>query len=100
MTAFLNIVLVYAAVYLFNQIMHFCLNMSWAQLMTKFLFDIKEAVLKKELSFRGEKFAGGYSGDMVARMGGDVDQFMNFIHWNVFYSIGGILDLILVIGFI
>jgi ABC-type multidrug transport system fused ATPase/permease subunit len=74
--------------------------MSWARLMTKFLFDIRSAIFQKVLSYRGEKLTNLYSGDLIARMNYDVAEFMNFIHWNVFYTIGGILNLLLSLGFI
>lgn len=100
MSVFLNIVLIYAAVYLFNQLMHFALNMSWANLMTKFLFDIRTEMFNKVLSYKGKKLTGIYSGDIISRMNNDAAEFMNFIHWNVFYTIGGVLNLLLSIGFI
>ena len=99
-SVFLNIVLIYGAVYLFNQLMHFALNMSWARLMTKFLFDIRTAIFNRVLSYKGIKLSGIYSGDIISRMNNDVAEFMSFIHWNIFYSIGGILNLLLSIGFI
>lgn len=100
MSVFLNIVLIYGVVYLFNQIMHFALNMSWARLMTRFLFDIRSAIFNKVLSYKGEKLTSLYSGDMITRMNNDAAEFMNFIHWNIFYTIGGVLNLLLSLGFI
>lgn len=100
MSDFLNIVLIYGLVYMLNQIIHFSLNMSWSRLMTRFLFDIRTAIFNKVLSCRGEKLTNFYSGDIITRMNNDVTEFMNFIHWNVFYTIGGILNLIVSVGFI
>jgi len=100
MSVFLNMVLLYGAVYLLNQLMHFALNMSWARLMTSFLFDIRSAIFNKVLSYKGEKLTNLYSGDIIARMNNDAAEFMNFIHWNVFYTIGGVLNLLLSLGFI
>lgn len=100
MSVFISIVLTYSDVFWFNQLMHFALNMSWAKLMTKFLFDIRTAIFKRVLSYRGEKLTGIYSGDVISRMNHDAEQVMNFIHWNVFYTIGGLLSLILALGFI
>ena len=100
MSVFLNVVLIYGAIYLFNQLMHFALNMSWARLMTRFLFDIRSAIFNKVLSYKGEKLTSLYSGDVISRMNNDAAEFMNFIHWNVFYTIGGILNLFISLGFI
>lgn len=80
--------------------MHFILNMSWARLMTSFLFDIRSVIFNKILSYKGENLASLYSGDIIARMNNDVEEFMNFIHWNVFYAVGGVLNLIVSMGFI
>ncbi len=94
MDVFFQIVVMYAIIYFFNQVMHFVLNMSWARLMTKFLFDIREAVLEKGLSLKGETLSGGYSGDLLTRMNKNVEEFMNLIHWNIFYVVGSTLNLI------
>lgn len=99
-TIFLNMILIYGAVFLFNQIMHFILNMSWARLMTKFLFDIRSAIYNKVLSYTGERLTSLYSGDIIARMNSDATEFMNFIHWNIFYTVGGALNLVLSLCFI
>ena len=100
MSVFLNIVLIYGLVYFFNQLMHFILNMAWAQLMTKFLFDIRSAIFNKVLSSKGKQLSNLYSGDVIIRMNNDVTEFMNFIHWNVFYTVGGVLNLFVSFGFI
>ena len=68
--------------------------MSWVHLITKFLLDIRRALFNKMLSLKGEKLTSLYSGDIINRMGPDTNQFMNFIHWNVFYVIGNVLSLI------
>jgi len=98
--AFLSIMIFYGVVYVFNQTMHFLLNMSWANLMTKFLFSIRKHIFEKVLSYKGIKLSNLKTGDIISRMNSDVEQFMNFIHWNIFYSIGGALKLILSIAFI
>jgi len=100
MGAFLNIVLIYAIVYSFNQCMHFVLNITWARLMTTFLFDIRESIFSKVISYKGKKLTNIHSGDIISRMNNDTNKFMNFIHWNVFYTIGGALELLLALGFI
>lgn len=94
MSVFLSIVLVYGVVYLFNQVMHLILNLSWASLMTKFLFDIRTAILNKVLSYKGQKLTRIYSGDVIARMDKDTEQFMDFIHNNMFYTIGDVFYLV------
>jgi len=100
MGSFLKIVLLYGAVYLFTQLLHFVLNMSWARLMTRFLFDIRTAIFNRVLSYKGETLTSLYSGDLIARMGADTEQFMDFIHWNVFYTIARVVHFVIAVGFI
>lgn len=98
-TMFYKIILIYGVVFVFNQLMHFVLNMTWANLMTKFLFDIRKAIYSKVLSYEGKTLSSLHSGDIVYRMGADTEQFMNFIHGNVFYLFSRILSLVISIGF-
>lgn len=100
MDRFLFITLSYGGLYLINQLLHFGLNMSWVNLWTKFLFDIRRAIFKKVLSMKGNELSSIYSGDIINRMNADTEEFMNFIHWNVFYNIGGLICLLSSTGFI
>lgn len=100
LSMFYQIVILYGCVFLFNQALHFVLNMSWANLMTNFLFDIRKKVFSKVLSLPGIKLSSIHSGDIVFRMGQDVEQFMNYIHWNTFYLFARVLNLIISIAFI
>jgi len=100
MDKFLEIILIYGVIYLFNQGMHFVLNISWAKLMTEFLFDIRRAIFNKVISMKGKELSGLYSGDIINRMSSDTEQVMNFIHWNVFYSFGGLISLSISLAFI
>ena len=81
--------------FLIGQIFHFVLNMSWAKLMTKFLFDIRKDLFDKVISSTGKTLSSIYSGDIVSRMGGDVEQFMNYIHWNTFYFSANVIQFVL-----
>ena len=92
MSRFIGIMLAYGGVFLLGQILHFGLNMSWASLMTYFLNDIRTALYSKTLSLQGLALTNLQTGDIIKRMNEDSDQFMNFIHWNVFYSLGATLD--------
>lgn len=100
MSAFVGFVIIYGIIFLVNQIMHFVLNMTWANLKTQFLYDIRYALFQKVMKAKGMYLSGIYSGDMVSRMDKDVDEFMNFIHWNIFYSFSGVLSLLISIGYI
>ena len=47
MDYFINIVILYAVIFSVNQFLHFILNMSWAKLMTKYIYDIRKAMFTK-----------------------------------------------------
>jgi ABC-type multidrug transport system fused ATPase/permease subunit len=100
MSSFLMIVLLYGLVYLVGQILHTTLNITWANLMTRFLFDIRKSIFKKVLSYEGKILSSLRSGDVIYRMGVDTEQFMNYIHWNTFYLAARILKLLISIGFL
>ena len=100
LSLFYQIVILYGCVFLFNQALHFILNLFWAKLMTRFLFDIRIKIFSKVLSLPGIKLSSIQSGDILFRMGHDVEQFMNYIHWNTFYLIARITNLALSIGFL
>lgn len=100
LSVFLNILFIYGIIFLLNQTLHFVLNISWAKLMTRFLFDIRKAIYEKVLSYGGKTLSRMHSGDIIYRMGADTEQFMNYIHWNTFYLTARILNLIISISFI
>ncbi|MHB1485118.1 MAG: ABC transporter ATP-binding protein [Saccharofermentanales bacterium] len=100
MSAFIRIVILYGVLFLTAQIGHFILNMTWAQLMTRFLFDIRKALFDKSLSLKAKFLYNMQSGDILKRINYDTDEFMNFIHWNVLYASAGLIDLILILSII
>ena len=98
MDVFIKIVIIYGVVYLIEQLLHFVLNIVWAQLMTRFLFVIRRDLFKKTLSLTPQFLSNIHTGDVLKRINNDAEEFMNFIHWNIFYTIASILRLILAIG--
>lgn len=97
---FIYIVITYGIIFCISQILHFILNMSWANLMTRFLFDIRRALFCKMLSLKGRDLSSMRTGDIINRINYDSEQFMNFIHWNIFYSLGIMIDTMLSISII
>jgi ABC-type multidrug transport system fused ATPase/permease subunit len=97
MSVFINIVIIYGAIYLVEQLLHLVLNITWAQLMTRFLFVIRKDLFNKTLSLTPKFLSDIHTGDVVKRINNDVEEFMNFIHWNVFYTIASMLRLVLAI---
>ncbi len=99
-TIFYQIVVAYFFVFVLNQLLHLLQNITWTSLLTQFLFDIKTAVFDKILYYKGEVLDELHSGDIIARMNKDSEGFMNLICWNTFYSISGIINIILSVVFI
>lgn len=89
-----QIVLIYAALFLVNQIIHFILNMSWAKLSTQYLFMIKKDAFERVLKQKATILSDINSGDVVSRLNNDISHFLDIIHWSVFYGIGSSLNII------
>lgn len=100
MAAFLNIATIYGIAYIISQSIYFGLNMSWAKLMTEFLFDIRKAMFGRVLRYKGKILSSIHTGDIIARMNGDAGAFMGLIHFSIFYGIGSSINLIMAVVFI
>ncbi len=94
------IVLSYGVLYVGEACLHLILNSVWAYLMTRFLFDIRRKIFEKILKLKASYLNNSRTGDLIARINTDVWEFMNFIHWNVFYVSANILRLLLAIIFV
>lgn len=100
MTMFITIVLLYAGVFVVNQALHFLLNMSWAKLMVKYIYKIREDMFSIFQNLPCKELADRESGDIIQRINWDSEQFLTFIHKNIFYLIASILELAISLGFI
>ena len=100
MAVFIQIVLLYGGLFLIGQLLHFTLNMTWAHLMTRFLFTVRKTLFDKTLSLNATFLHDMHTGDIIKRMRDDVGEFMNFIHWNVLYLSAGVIYLLISIGMI
>ena len=99
-TVFIQIVLIYGGLFLVGQLLHFTLNITWAYLMTRFLFTVRKALFDKTLSLKARFLHDMQTGDIVKRMRDDTGEFMNFIHWNVLYLSAGVISLLIALGMI
>lgn len=97
-SSFLRIVLIYCAVFLINQFLHFVLDMTVVNLRTKYNFDIKRRIFRKVLSYTSKKLSGLNAGDIIYRINIDADEVLNFIYADVFYGLSALLDLIMCLG--
>lgn len=94
LNVFIQIASLYGLIFLFDQLIHFLINMIWAQLMTRFIFDIRKALFDKVLSYKGNSLSSLHTGDVIYKINNDTEQIMNFIHNNVFFGFSRILNLI------
>lgn len=100
MSVFIQIVLIYGGLFFVGQLLHFLLNITWAYLMTRFLFTARKALFDKTLSLKAKFLHDMQTGDIVKRMRDDVNEFMSFIHWNVLYLSAGVISLLIALGMI
>lgn len=94
-TVFVQIVAIYASVFLIGQLFHLTLNITWAQLMTRFLFTVRKAIFDRVFKLKAKFLYDMQTGDIVRRIREDTDEFMNFIHWNVLYLSTGVISFII-----
>ena len=99
-TIFIQIVLLYGGLFLTGQLFHLTLNITWAYLMTRFLFTVRKALFDKIFSLKAIYLHSMQTGDIVKRMRDDTTEFMNFIHWNVLYLSAGIISMLIALGMI
>lgn len=100
MSRFIYIVAVYGGVYIFNQAMYTVVNIMEKVISTAFLFDIRAELYARILNFKGRYLTSIYSGDMISRMGYDVDQLMTMISINLFGLVSNVLNLVIALAFI
>lgn len=98
MSSFGRIVVIYCVIFMINQLLHFVLNMTVANLRTKYLFDIKRDIFRKVLSYKSENLSSLNTGDIIYRINKDADEVLNFIYSDVFYGLSALLDFILCLG--
>lgn len=87
------IVMSYGAIYVGEMGLHLILNSIWAYLTTRFLFDIRRKVFETIFRLKAHFLSGAQSGELIARIDQDAGEFMNLIHWNIFYVTGNLIRL-------
>ena len=100
MSRFIYIVIIYGAVYIFNQAMYTIVNIMEKVTSTTFLFDIRAELYSRILRFKGSCLASMYSGDTISRMGYDVDQIMTMISINLFGLVSNFINMVIALVFI
>ena len=100
MSRFLFVVCVYGGVYIFNQMLFTVQNILEKVLSAAFTFDIREELYIRILRFKGKYLAGMYTGDVISRLGDDVDQIITMINMNMFGIVANIVNLLIALGFL
>ncbi len=100
MDFFKIIVICYGGIFIGEQLLHLILNSTWAYLMTKFLFDIRRKIFDKIFILKAQYLSNVQTGELITRINKDATEYMNFIHWNVFYLIANIIRLIISVVFV
>lgn len=94
LTLFLMCFLVYLGVYLGNQLINCGLNYCYAHLKSIYLVNIRKKCFEKIQQVQANFFPSMKTGDIIKRINSDVDKFLDFIHFNIFFSISDALHLI------
>lgn len=84
----------YAVVYLINQIFNCGLNYCFAILKSSYLIHIRKMCFSHLTKIKPKILVYANSGDIIKRLDTDVDKFLDFIHFNLFFSLNDLLRLI------
>lgn len=95
-----NLVICYFAIFVFNQLIYYVVNISWAKLNTTFVFDVRRDMFNKVLKYKGSRLTKLNTGDILNRMSEDSTQMFNYVYWNIFYTITDSLCIILALIFV
>lgn len=90
-----KIVLAYILIFLINQLLHFALQMLYADLEVRFIYDLKSDIYKKVLSYNSEYLTSMNTGDIIYRISHDANQVMALFYSDIFYGISAVFDCII-----
>ena len=84
----------YGIFFLFQQLMRFINTKQYAILETSFLYDIRRDALKSVFNKPADFLSAMNRGDIVSRIEKDTHQILDYIYYNLFYSISDIVEFI------
>lgn len=93
-TLFFMFFLTYMGVYLGNQLINCGLNYCYAHLKATYLVNIRKKCFARIQQVKAQFFITMNTGDIIKRIHSDVDKFLDFIHFNLFFSVSDALRLI------
>ena len=86
--------LIYFGIYLGNQLINCGLNYCYAHLKSTYLVKIRKDCFEKIQRLKASFFSTINIGDVISRINVDIDKFLDFIHFNLFFSISDALHLL------
>lgn len=92
--------LLYGAVFFLHQVAWFFNTRIFTKLKTTFLLNIRLRCFKKIFSYPAADLDNIQSGDIVNRLDKNVNQILDYIYFNVFYTIADIIELVMQLAFI
>lgn len=100
MKGFLLWFLLYAGLYLINQCLYGVLNFTWAQFEVSYVVNIRKQCFAHLLKLKASIWTKIKSGDVIRRISGDTEFFLEFIHRSLFYILSNFLQLVISIGYL
>ncbi|HEX2926735.1 MAG TPA: ABC transporter ATP-binding protein [Ruminiclostridium sp.] len=92
---FKTVVIAYTIIFIGEQAIQIILNMEWAYLVTKFIFDIRRKLFEKIFRIKASFLSNAQTGDLVARLNNDPPQVMELLHWHVLFTASNVIRLII-----
>ncbi len=84
----------FIVVFVVHQCFHFIRTYSYAKLRATFSVNIKRDIYSGILSYKGDVFSEKLTGDWIMRLGNDTDQILDYIYFNVFYTVTDFVEFI------
>lgn len=92
--------LIYLGLFIVSQVIYAIQHFTWSNLMTMFLYMIREKVYIKILSLKVSRLTNIGTGNLISVINKDIDQIMDFIFMNGFYFIANIFRIVTALFFI
>lgn len=100
MNGLLKNFLLYIIIFIIHQLFHFIKIYFAAKLQNTFSVSVKEKLFEHIISLKCVNFSNVSSGDLMMRMGEDANQILNYIYYNVFYTMADIVEFFVQLIFI
>ncbi|WP_425756270.1 ABC transporter ATP-binding protein [Ihubacter sp. rT4E-8] len=97
---FVVVIIEYGGIYILNQSLHLLLNYTWAKLKVTYLVKIRRNIFVHVVKLSCSDYIDLKSGDIIKRIGSDVENILELIHRNIFYLFGKFLDCMLSVIFV